>query len=264
MDPTYSRIVNPVTGLEHNVLPAVRSIAAPRGLFLVGNSLFFFNNGVHRMIRQVLGKAPESVACRVNAAYINGASLSWHDVESYFRPGGIGSYRFDENNEVVFRDPAEKLWDAVVLCDSTQGPIHPRLAADFRREAAKDSAICRARGAEPVFYVTWAYRDRPEMTARLADAIIGAANDCRALAVPAGLAFALAFERRPEAGLIIADKRHPTVAGTYLEACVLIESVYGADVRAIGFAPGVEPELAAFLRGVAHETAARFYGRPLG
>jgi hypothetical protein len=45
--------------------------------------------------------------------------------------------------------------------------------------------------------------------------------------VPAGLAFKKSLVDRPALTLHIADKRHPTLAGTYLAACTrAVASVY--------------------------------------
>ena len=90
-------------------------------------------------MRRILQKAPGAPKCRTNLVAIGGASLSWHNLESYFRPNAIGSYSFssDGNNTVVFRDPSEQLWDSVLLLDSTQGPIHPQLKENFRQFGKK-------------------------------------------------------------------------------------------------------------------------------
>lgn len=260
-EPTFHSISNPITGLEHNVLPIVKSISRPKALLYVGNSFFFFNNGTHRLVRRMLQKAPEQPKFRSNMVAINGASLSWHDVESYFRANAISSYSFDADNNVVFRDPKEKLWDTVLLHDSSQGPIHPLLSNEFEKYACMDAEICRAHGAEPVFIISWAYSDKPEMTVELADAITKVANDNNALAIPTGLAFALARKHRPNLKLYIEDKRHPTIAGTYLSACTIIASLFGIDVRNIPFNAELECEIAGFLREVANETTNRFFSR---
>ena len=260
-DAQFTPFINPATGLRHHVLPAVKAAALPKALLFVGNSLFFFNNGTHRMLRQLLAKTPGAPKFRTNMVAINGASLSWHDVESYFRPDAISSYTINANNEVIFRDPAEQLWDSVILLDSTQGPIHPVLGPQFRAAAAKNAAIVRSHGAQPLFYITWAYRNRPEMTELLADAIISAANDQGALAIPTGLAFALVMDRDPETPLYIEDNRHPTFAGTYLQACVIIASLFGLKATDIGTDNGVEPGLARRLREAAQETVERFYSQ---
>jgi len=44
--------------------------------------------------------------------------------------------------------------------------------------------------ARPAFFMTWAYKDKPEKTTQLAEQYIIAGNDNDALVIPAGLAFA--------------------------------------------------------------------------
>lgn len=245
--------VNPVTGLQHTVVPSIKEINPPKALLWVGNSLFFFNNGSHRFMRRILQKAPGAPKCRTNLVAIGGASLSWHDLESYFRPNAIGSYSFssDGNNTVVL----------TVGLDSTQGPIHPQLKENFRQFGKKDAEICRSHNATPIFVISWAYRDRPEMTAQLADSIISVANENAALAVPAGLAFAEAIQRDPSCPLYIADKRHPTSAGSYLLACTVIASLFKIDVTQIDFACDIDETLAKSLREIAQFTVNRFFSR---
>ena len=109
--------------------------------------------------------------------------------------------------------------------------------------------------------ISWAYADKPEMTAQLADAITTVSNDNDALAVPAGLAFALARQKNPEVPLYISDKRHPTPAGSYLLACTIISSLFGVNTRDIHFDTELEPQLAAFLRDVVQKTCDRFFSR---
>lgn len=243
------------------IRPIVTKIERPASLLCVGNSFFFFNNGICRFLRLLLKGLENPPKFRTNMVTINGGSLSWHDVESYFKPNGISSYAFDKDNNVVFRDPSEKLWDAVLLLDSSQGPIHPVLGPQFAAEAKKDAKIVRRHGATPVFVTTWAYRGKPEMTEQLANAVVKVANENEALVVPVGPAFADAMANRPGLDLIIEDGRHPTPAGTFLFALVIIEAVLNIDVRTIKGTPFVDADLGEYLKASAHQTVAEFLGR---
>jgi hypothetical protein len=62
-----------------------------------------------------------------------------------------------------------------------------QLKAAFHAAARKSSETVRRNGAEPAFLVTWAYEDRAEMTARLAEAYTIALNENCALVIPVGL-----------------------------------------------------------------------------
>lgn len=131
--------------------------------------------------------------------------------------------RYEQSNVLGYG----KIFDAVVLEDSSQGPIHPELKELFRESARKHCQDIREAGARPFFMMTWAYKDKPEMTSLLADATIEVANENSASVIPCGMAFERSSKDFPEIELIRSDNRHPTVAGTYLEAAVFFASLTG-------------------------------------
>ena len=92
------------------------------------------------------------------------------------------------------------------------------------------------------------------MTASLAEAYTRAGNVTGALVIPAGLAFARVLKARPELILHMPDKRHPTLAGTYLAAATAYGALYGRSPEANTYTAGLDPELAHFLRAEAWAT----------
>src|ERR1700732_2708893 len=237
--------------------PVVTSLGPdfPKTEIFIGNSFFYYNNGTPGDVL-LLEKAADpdhKQDYRATMVTIGGSGFDWHDVESYFRPNAIGSYSFDENNNVVFDKP-DKLFDAAVMMDCSQCPIHPRLKSIFTEYTKKDSDIVRAHGARPVFFMSWAYADRPEMTAALAEAYTVAGNANKALVIPAGLAFARARARQPELNLYAPDKRHPSLAGTYLASCVVFAALTGRSPVGNPYLAGVDAPTATFLQTVAWET----------
>ena len=191
-------------------------------------------------------------------ATIGGSGFAWHDVESYFRPDAVGSYNFDANNTIVFNTDAQK-YQAAVLMDCSQCPIHPVLGPKFPALAKQQIDIVRRHGAVPVLFMSWAYADHPEMTAKLAEAYTRAGNDNDALVIPAGLAFARALKDRPGLVLHVGDNRHPTVAGTYLAAATSYGALYGRSPEPSGYTAGLDPDVAAFLRRTAWATVQAYY-----
>ena len=239
--------------------PAASSPAAPPKTALwVGNSFFYYNNSMHGHVSQLLANAdPGTRGYRSVSATISGSGINWHDIEAHFRPGGVGSYSFDANNNVVF-NTFDKPFDVAIIMDCSQCPIHPKLAPIFTEYAAKNSATVRKYGAEPIFFMSWAYADKPEMTEQLAAAYVKAGADNRAKVVPAGLAFARSIAKRPDVNLYIADKRHPTLAGTYLGACTVLASVYGRSPVGNAYTAGLPADVAAHLQAVSWETVQGF------
>ena len=247
--------------------PTVTALPAmPQSVLFVGNSFYYYNNSMHSYFLDVARKADAANAksYRGVSVTISGSGLNWHDMEAYFGKG-MASYTFDENNNVVF-NTFEKPFDAVVMNDCSQCPIHPQLSGLFKEFVKKHGDTVRAHGAVPILFMTWAYADKPEMTAQLADAYTEQGNAHGMLVIPAGLAFAEALARRPGLVLHQPDKRHPTREGTYLAAVTTYAALSGRSpvgnpslgLPAIGT---LEPGMATFLQTVAWDTVGRYYGR---
>ena len=251
----------PLVGTPVPVKPKVTRIAVPDGgaALWVGNSFFYYNNSMHGHLGQLVAASEPQFRFSGVSVTISGSGANWHDVESYFRPNAIGGYTFDRDNNIVFRKPGGKLFDVAIMMDCSQCPVHPQLSSVFREFAAKNVATVRAHGAQPVFFMSWAYQDKPEMTATLARAYTLAANEHDALVIPAGLAFAESIRRKPELNLYVADKRHPSLAGTYLAACTVYASLFGKSPVGLGYTAGLDAATARHLQTVAWDVTQWFY-----
>jgi hypothetical protein len=190
----------------------------------VGNSFFYYNNSMHGHVGLLLNAAGVK-GHRATSATISGSGINWHDMAAHFKPGGVASYSFVGDNEVVF-NTFDKPFDAALMMDCSQCPIHPKLQGIFYEYSKKHSDTVRQYGAEPILFMSWAYADKPEMTTPLANEYIKAGKLNNALVVPAGLAFANSIAQRPDLNLYVADKRHPSLMGTYLAASTVMASVY--------------------------------------
>jgi len=244
--------------------PLVTSLAPDqaKSVIFIGNSFFYYNNGMpgHLGLLERAADPDHKQDYRNTMVTIGGSGFDWHDVESYFRPNAVGSYSFDDDNNIVFNN-REKLFDAAVMMDCSQCPIHPKLKSVFTEYAKKDADIVRSHGARPIFFMSWAYADKPDMTAQLAEAYTVAGNADNALVIPAGLAFARAREKQPELGLYAPDKRHPSLAGTYLAACTTFAALTGKSPVGNSYLAGLDAPTAKFLQQVAWDTVRDYYGK---
>lgn len=230
----------------------------PASMMWVGNSFFYYNNSMHGHVLRLLHAAQPKYPFRQSSVTIGGSGFGWHDMDSLFRPNAIGSYSFVGDNEVRF-NKIDRLFDLVLMMDCSQCPVHPQLSGIFTEYAKKYSDIIRKNGAKPVFFMSWAYADKPEMTDQLAQAYIKAANDNDALVIPAGLAFARSIAKRPDINLYVGDKRHPTLAGTYLAAATVYAALFKASPVGLKYHAALPPEIATYLQGIADETVKAFY-----
>jgi len=197
---------------------------------------------------------------RSTSVTISGSGFDWHDTDSYFRPNAIGRYSFDEDNNIFF-NKLDRLFDVAIMMDCSQCPLHPQLKPVFVEFARKGSDAARRHGAKPVFFMSWAYADRPEMTAQLAEAYTVAGNDNDAFVIPAGLAFARSVAKRPELNLYASDKRHPSLLGTYLAAATIYAALYRETPAGNSYTAGIDIDTARFLQTVAWDTVQDYYGR---
>jgi hypothetical protein len=235
-------------------------IERPTSAIFIGNSFFYYNNGIDGHFVRLLRSADANYKFRATMVTIGGSGADWHDVDSYFRPNAIGTYSFDDNNNIIF-NKIDRLFDLAILMDCSQCPIHPQLKSIFFEFTKKHSDTIRKNGALPVFFMSWAYADKPEMVAKLADAYTEAGNTNGALVIPAGLAFAKALEWRPKLNLHAADKRHPSLAGTYLAVCTVYASLFKKSPVGIKYTAGLDEPTAKLLQSVAWETVQNYFGR---
>jgi hypothetical protein len=248
--------------LQAQTKPTVTTLGPdfPMTEIFIGNSFFYYNNSMHSHVLGLERAADPAHKAdyRATSVTISGSGFDWHDVESYFRPNAIGNYSFDDQNNVVF-NKLDKLFDVAILMDCSQCPIHPKLKTVFTEFAKKGADTVRAHGARPVFFMSWAYADKPEMTAQLAEAYTVAGNANEALVIPAGLAFGRAVAKQPELNLYALDKRHPSLAGTYLASCVVFSALTGRSPVGNSYFAGIDEPTARFLQNVAWETVQGYY-----
>ncbi len=231
-----------------------------KSLLWVGNSYFYFNNSMHDHVRFMLNAA-KVTGFRQNSVTISAAGIDWHDLEPHLRPGsGVGRYSFSPSNEVVF-NKFDRPYDAVMIMDCSQCPIHPQLKSVFHEWAKKHSDTVRKYGGEPALFASWAYEDRPEMMQQLLDEYVKAGKANNALVVPAGLAFAESLKRRPDIKLHFTDKRHPSLAGSYLSSAMVVASVFKTNPVGSTYTAGLPADVAAHLQAVAWETSQAFHAK---
>ncbi len=235
-------------------------VARPESAIFIGNSFFYYNNSLHNHVTRLVRAAEPAYKLRSTSVTISGSGADWHDVESYFRPNALGMYSFDEDNNIVF-NKLDRLFDLAIMMDCSQCPLHPQLKSAFYEFSKKHSETVRRHGAKPVFFMSWAYADKPEMTAQLAEAYTKVGNDSDAFVIPAGLAFARALAQRPNLVLHAADRRHPSLAGTYLAAATVYAALFKKSPEGLKYTAGLDDGTAAFLQKVAWETVQDYYPR---
>jgi hypothetical protein len=139
-------------------------------------------------------------------------------------------------------------------------PIHPDTKDTFQVYVQKYSEIIRDKNAEPMLFMSWPYKNKPEMINSLRNVFINTANKNSLLLIPAGEAFYRFNLSYPEIDLYTKDLRHPSKEGTYLAAAVVFASLYG---KATAGNPGImnlDPEVAHKIQMSVDKTVSEFMG----
>jgi len=170
-------------------------------------------------------------------------------------------------DHVAAAETARKLqsrkWAYVVLQEQS---VLPALAGERDRwmyPAVRTLAeAARAQGAEPVLYLTWPRKDilrefgfasLEAMQAALTEGYLAIGHEIGAPVAPVGPAWLAAMARAPGLGLWQPDGSHPSLAGSYLAACVLYATLFGESPAGLPAPPGIPPDGVSTLQAVAAE-----------
>ncbi|MFL0356193.1 DUF4886 domain-containing protein [Erythrobacter sp. GH1-10] len=238
--------------------PQVRRLTAerPTHILFVGNSYLYYNDSLHNHVERMAvaaGLFHESEP-EYKSATIGGAALFDHNIDHLLEPGNLR---------------VDRPFDVVIMQGGSAAPLSPDRRMRFAETAETYAARVRAMGGEPVLYMTHAYvfphpRAREDMIEDIASLYIETGNRIGALVIPVGLAFDEAYRRRPDISLHASfDGTHPSMLGTYLAACTVLASIYGANPigNSYDYFGEVPAEDALFLQQVAQDTVLKFYRR---
>jgi hypothetical protein len=165
----------------------------------------------------------------------------------------------------------EANWNYVILQEQSQYPVIDfyRYGSMYPSARILDSLIT-ARGSRTAFYMTWGrkyggvqiinghsspdFRDFFQMQDSLGSAYSQITNELAAVLSPVGNAWAMARQIDTTIQFWQSDNSHPTVAGSYLAACVFYTTLFHESPLGLSYYGGLESDLALFLQQVAERT----------
>ena len=234
-----------------NKVTALEVTTAPEKVLFVGNSFTYYNDSLHNHLGGLIraGDLFKPGKTRIRALLISGSALDEH------RAGIAGLVK-------------PEAFDVVLMQDHSVGPINPESYEVFRSATLDMSKLIRSRGAEPILWMTWPYAGRPEMTDQLFRAYSVVADEANVRMIPVGLAFERVNKTYPEINLYSKDVlkfnesgevqykkaiKHPSLAGTYLSACVFYAFLYQNTPVNSFYDAGLDSSIALTLQKVAWE-----------
>jgi hypothetical protein len=136
---------------------------------------------------------------------------------------GGASLRTHWNAGTAVQAIATRGFDYVVLQEQSTLPVKnaKRMAENVR---LFDSAI-KAAGARTVLYMTWARQHLPEHQQAISDAYNTLGKELGAVVVPVGSVWQSFLAQHELPVLHDRDQSHPSLAGSYLAACVFLQDL---------------------------------------
>lgn len=157
-------------------------------------------------------------------------------------------------------------WDYVVI---QQGPSSlPESRTNLVYWTERLNTLAAPAGTRLALYMVWPDETRLFAFDDVRESYRAAAQAVDGVFLPAGEAWRSAWAERPDAPLYDADRFHPTVAGTYAAALVIVEGLWGVPPEGLparfdvpGGRVALEEELAALLQRAAAGANARWLRR---
>ena len=124
--------------------------------------------------------------------------------------------------EKVIRDGR---FDCVVLQEQSTLPV--KNANRTHENVRLFHDVIRDAGSQTVLYMTWARQHSPENQQAISDAYTSIGKELGAIVVPVGTAWQRFLSRHDQPVLFDKDGSHPSLAGSYLAACVFYTTLFG-------------------------------------
>lgn len=152
-------------------------------------------------------------------------------------------------------------WDVVVLQEQSEIPSSVSLRQTLMYPAARRLVhMIREHGTEPIFYLTWAHQagwpangliGYLSMQSAIDAGYFTIARELGVAVAPVGDAWSAILSRKPHPRLWQADGSHPTIAGTYLAACVFYATIFRQSPKGLSYHADLSDSQAAKLQAIA-------------
>ena len=229
-------------------------------IMLIGNSFFYYNNSLHNHLGDIYDADPELNTPRRRSITINGSSLSWHDVESYLSNKEIGAFTIDSDTN-TYEAYEDQDIDVVIMMDCSLCPINDKRKDSFYKYVKKHSETIRSKGIEPILFMSWPYKNKPEMQKMLEKEFFKASKLNNLRIIPAGQAFLYINKNFPNINLYTEDLRHPSKEGTYLAALMVFTSLSNKSPIGNTYTMDLDPDVAEILQKASWTTYKDFQKR---
>jgi hypothetical protein len=237
--------------------------------FLLSSTIFVHGQQTKRVL--FLGNSYTSYN-QLPVLIDNLANANGHDIiHDSNTPGGQRLVQHASNPSSLSKIKAQD-WDYVVIQAQSQEPsFSPTQVANNTYPYAailNDSILSNNPCTEPLFYMTWGRKNGDAsncgtyppictyegMQQRLRESYMEMAQDNNASVAPVGVAWQTVRDLYPSIELYNSDQSHPSLAGSYLAACVFYVSIFRESVLGNTFTSSLDSLTAYRLQNIASTT----------
>lgn len=181
------------------------SIATSLKVLFIGNS-FTARNNVPALITQL-------------------AEARGHQLQHKLIQAGGASLRMHWNKGEAQKEIQKTGYDYVVLQEQSTLPVKNSLR--MHENIRLFDEVIKTTGAKTALYLTWARQNAPEAQTAISDAYTAIGEELGATVIPVGVAWQNFLQQNTQPALHDKDQSHPTLAGSYLAACVFFAVLFG-------------------------------------
>lgn len=176
-------------------------------ILFIGNS-YTQRNDLPGLLAALAASGEPPIQIQAEKVIANGASLRQH-------------WNAGHAAQLIQQQP----WEVIVLQEQSTLPLKNRQR--YHENVRLFADLIRPTGSRLALYQTWARRDAPETQDALNAAVNRIAAETEALVVPVGMAWGAARQLADAPELFDKDGSHPTLAGSFLAACVFHYALFG-------------------------------------
>lgn len=145
------------------------------------------------------------------------------------------------------------LFDYVVLQEQSTLPV--KNANRMHENVRLFHEVIRDAGSQTVLYMTWARQHSPESQQAITDAYTSIGNELDAIVVPVGKAWQRFLSGHDQPILFDKDGSHPSLAGSFLAACVFYATLFGDNPEDCDIEiPGLDANMRALIEKAAWQS----------
>lgn len=183
------------------------------------------------------------------------AEARGHRLEHQLIQAGGASLRMHWNKGEAQQAIARTQYDYVVLQEQSTLPL--KNPQRFHENVRLFDPVIRDSGAKTALYLTWARQNAPETQDALTAAYTTIGKELGAKIIPVGIAWQQFLVKHDSPALHDKDQSHPTLAGSYLAACIFLASLFGeTPVGVASDLKGLTPQETELLQKTAWKVAA--------